>query len=96
MFIEQVCNSSLPPLSTVEDLYIQHEYSQQVWKNDAIESTLWLEFLLPFTVVENLYLSEEFAPGIAAALRELAGADYRSVALVGEYFRGGARVIGTL
>jgi hypothetical protein len=71
--IEQVCNSSLPPLSTVEDLYIQHEYSQQVWKNDAIESTLWLELLLPFTVVENLYLSEEFAPGIAAALRELVG-----------------------
>jgi hypothetical protein len=33
--IKQVCNSSLHPLSTVEDLYIKHRYSQPVWKNDA-------------------------------------------------------------
>jgi hypothetical protein len=69
--IEQVCNSSLPPLSMLEDLYIKHEYSQLVWKNDAIENTLWLELLLPFTAVENLFLSKEFAPGIAATLQEL-------------------------
>jgi hypothetical protein len=36
-----------------------------------IENTLWLELLLPFTAVTNLYPSEEFAPGIAAALQEL-------------------------
>jgi hypothetical protein len=71
--IEQVCNSSLHPLSTVEDLYIDHEYSELVWKDDAIENTLWLELLLPFTAVKNLYLSKEFAPGIAAALQELVG-----------------------
>jgi hypothetical protein len=71
--IEQVCNSSLHPLSTVEDLYIEHEYSQLVWKNDAIENTLWLQLLLPFTVVKNLYLSKEFAPGIAITLQELVG-----------------------
>ncbi|KAF8496202.1 hypothetical protein F5888DRAFT_1890204 [Russula emetica] len=56
-----------------EDLYIVHRYSEVVWKNDAIENTLWLQFLLPFTAVKNLYLSKEFVPGIAAALRELAG-----------------------
>ncbi|KAN0123625.1 hypothetical protein V8E52_002957 [Russula decolorans] len=72
--IEQVCNSSLHPLSTVGDLYIEHEYSQLVWKYDSIENTLWLELLLPFTAVKNLYLSKEFAPGIAAALQELVGA----------------------
>jgi hypothetical protein len=66
--IEQVCSSSLHPLSTVEGLYIDHEYSQLIWKNDAIENTLWLELLLPFTAVKNLYLSKEFAPGIAAGL----------------------------
>jgi hypothetical protein len=33
-----------------------------------------LELLLPFTAVKNLYLPEEFAPGIAAALQELVGA----------------------
>ena len=68
--IEQVChgNSSLHPLSMVEDLYIEHEYWQLVWKNDAIENTLWLQLLLPFTAVKWLYLSQEFAPDIVAAL----------------------------
>jgi hypothetical protein len=69
--IEQVCNSSLHPHSTVEDLYIQHGYRRLVWKDDAIENTLWLQLLLPFTAVKNLFLSKEFAPGIAAALKEL-------------------------
>jgi len=72
--IAQVCNSSLHPLSTVEVLYIEHRYSQLVWTNDAIENNLWLQLLLPFTAVKNLYLPIEFAPGIAAALQELAGA----------------------
>jgi hypothetical protein len=31
--IEQLCNSTLPPLSTVEDLYI--EYWQLLWKNES-------------------------------------------------------------
>jgi hypothetical protein len=69
--IAQVCNSSLPPISTIEDLYIRHYYSQLVWETDAIENNLWLELLLPFTAMKNLYLSKEFAPGIAAALQEL-------------------------
>ena len=69
--IEQICNSSLYPLSTVEDLYIEHEYSELVWKDDAIENSLWLQLLFPFTAVKNLYLSKDFAPGVATALREL-------------------------
>jgi hypothetical protein len=52
--IEQVCNSSLQPLSTVEDLYTWHHYLELVWKDDAIDNTLWLQFLLPFTAVKNL------------------------------------------
>ena len=71
--IEQVCNSSLHPLPTVEDLYIRYGYWQLVWKNDAIESALWLQLFLPFTAVKNLYLSKKFAPDIAAALQELVG-----------------------
>jgi hypothetical protein len=71
--VAQVCNSCLPPLSMVEDLYIEHEYSQLVWKNDAIENTQWLRLLLPFTAVKNLYLFKEFGPGIAVALQELVG-----------------------
>jgi hypothetical protein len=71
--MEQVCNSSLHPLSMAEDLYIDCRYSKLVWKKDAIENALWLQLFLSFTAVKNLYLSKEFAPDIAAALQELAG-----------------------
>jgi hypothetical protein len=57
----------------VEDLYIEHQYSQLVWNTDAIENTQWLQLLLPFTAVKNLYLSKEFAPGFAVSLQELVG-----------------------
>ena len=70
--IEQVCNS-LHSLSMVEDLYIGQGCWRLVWKNDVIENSLLLRLLLPFTAVKNLYLSEDFAPFIAAALRELVG-----------------------
>jgi len=79
--VAQVCNSTSHPLSTVEDLYIVHRYSQLVWKNDAIENALWLQLLLSFTAVENLFLSKEFAPGIAAALQELVAAGMAEVLL---------------
>jgi len=71
--IEQVCNSLLHPLSTMGVLYIDHCYSELVWKDDAIENTLWLQLLLSFTEVKDLYLSGEITPGIAAALQELVG-----------------------
>ena len=48
-----------------------HDY---FWINDPFENTLWLQVLLPFTAVIILYLSGEFAPGIAVALQELVGA----------------------
>jgi hypothetical protein len=71
--LEQVCTLSLPPLSTLEDLYI-HEVPD--WRpdwHDNIENILWLELLHPFTAVKNIYLSEEFAPRIVSALQELVG-----------------------
>ena len=71
-FIAQVCNSSLSPLTTVEDLFIKDE-SRPGWDYYAIENTLWLKLFLPFTVVKNLYLSKKIAPRIAAALQELIG-----------------------
>jgi hypothetical protein len=70
--IAQVCNP-LHTLSTVERLYVGYRKSNRVWKEDAIENTLWLQPLLPFTAVKNLYLSKEFAPAIAGALQELVG-----------------------
>ncbi len=76
--VAQVCNSCLPPLSMIEDFYIEHRYSRLVWRNDAIENTLWLELLLPFRAVKNLYLSKDFAPGIAVALQEIVGTEVLS------------------
>jgi hypothetical protein len=71
--LEQVCTSSLLPLSTLEDLYIyEHPYSKPDWQ-DKVESTQWLELLQPFTAVKNLYLSKEFAPRILPALQGLVG-----------------------
>ena len=71
--MEQVCRFALLPISTVEDLYIEDDHLELVWKDDAIENNLWLELFLPFTTVKDLYISEKFAPGIGAALRELVG-----------------------
>ena len=71
--LEQVCTSCLPPLSTLEDLYIyENTNSPPDWKG-SIENTLWLELLSPFTTVKNLYLSENFALRIAPVMQELVG-----------------------
>ena len=69
--MEQVCNYFLRILLTVENLYIEHLYSLQVRKKEAIENDLWLQFFLPFTAVKNLYLSKEFVPGTRDVLKEL-------------------------
>ena len=72
--IEQVCTSSLSPVSTLEDLYIfENRMNPPLWQGDA-ENTLWLEVLHPFAAVKNLYLCEKIAPRIAPALQELVGA----------------------
>jgi hypothetical protein len=70
--LEQVCTSCLPSLSTsdLEDLYIFRASHSDPARQDNIENTLWLELLLPFTAVKNLYLCKEFAPRIVLALKE--------------------------
>jgi hypothetical protein len=78
--IVQACSSFLPPVAMVEFLYIEARYYfQRLWEYDAIENTLWLELLLPFTTVKNLYIGEVFAPGIAAALQGLVGGNITEV-----------------
>ena len=69
--LEQVCTSCLPPLSSLDDLYI---YMDKVgyWR-DNVENTLWLELLRPFMAVKNFYLSKQVAPRIMPALQELVG-----------------------
>ena len=69
--MKQVFTSCLPHLSTLEGLFIGAPGGWlQDWQ-DNIENTLWLELLLLFTTVKNLYISEEFARRIVPALQEL-------------------------
>ena len=71
--LEQLCTSSLPPLSALEVLYIHKDPDSQPNWQDNIENALWLELLNPFPAVKNLYLCEEIAPRIMPALLELVG-----------------------
>jgi hypothetical protein len=77
--VEQVCTSSLPPVSTLEDLYILEFPRRRPHWQDDVESTLWLDLLRPFVSLKNLYISKEFAPRIAPALEELVGARTKEV-----------------
>ncbi len=72
--IAQVCNSSLLSLSMVVDLYVEHKNYPQLDAVKNTENTAWLELLLPFTAVKNLYLANYFGLGIVAALQDLVGA----------------------
>ena len=75
--LAQVCSSCFPPalIPTVERLYIVHNIdsiSPLRWQNN-IENSQWLELLHPFSGVKNLYMSLEFTPRLAPALKELVG-----------------------
>jgi hypothetical protein len=69
--LAQICNSSLPSLSTVEYLYISEDGEPPAHWQDNIENARWWDLLRPFTAVKSLYLSKVFAPHIEPALREL-------------------------
>jgi hypothetical protein len=71
-FLEQVCTSSLPPLSTLEVLYMEGRPWPQDWK-DIIDYAQWLDLFYSFTAVEDLYLSKALAPCVVPALEELVG-----------------------
>ena len=71
--LPQVCTSSLPPVSTLEDLYILDDSYSQLNVLDDAENMLWLQLLHPFASVKNLFLCDEFVPHIAPALEELFG-----------------------
>jgi hypothetical protein len=71
--MEQICTWCLPPISTLENLYIcEWRYSQPNGE-DNVENTLWLELLRPFTSVKSLYLSKKYVVRIVPALQEFVG-----------------------
>jgi len=69
----QFCRPPFFPLPTLESLYIGGGRYGEGDRHYRIENTRWLDFLEPFATVKNLYLSKEFAPRIAPALRQLVG-----------------------
>jgi hypothetical protein len=71
--LAQICTMSLSYLSTTENLFIYELAHSQHDGKDGIENIEWLDLLLPFTAVKNLYLSKQFAPRIAPALQEITG-----------------------
>ena len=71
-FLEQVCTSSLLPLSTLEVLSMEGRPWPQDWK-DIIDYAQLLELVHSFTAVKNLYLSKELAPCVVPALQDLVG-----------------------
>ena len=71
--VEQICSSCLPPIFTLNTLYVVAENSgEPEWKGN-IENAQWLELLHPFAAVKKLYLSEGIARRIVPALQELDG-----------------------
>ena len=71
---EQICASSLPPLSMLEDLYLVHEDPAlpPYWL-DNVDDMLWLRLLHPFAAVKNLYLYKKLVSRVTPALQELVG-----------------------
>jgi len=67
----QLCNSSIPPFPTLEQLTINGD-GDWLWQDD-IGAPQWLELLQPFTRVKDLVLSERLVRFVAPALQELAG-----------------------
>ena len=57
----------------VKHLYVLNTSSAPLYGCESIENSQWLELLHPFTAVNDLYLSLEFAPHIVPALCESVG-----------------------
>ena len=72
LLLEQICTSSLPSLSTLEDLYMSGRWRPQD-SRDNTGYTQLQELLHSFPAVKNLYLSKELAPCVVPALQELVG-----------------------
>ena len=71
--LAQICTLSLPPHLTIESLYVYEDQSSLFVWND-IKNTKWLDLLLLYTAVKNIFLSKIFSPRmrrIALALQGL-------------------------
>ena len=71
--LTKICTLPLRPLLTMENLFIDADISSPiVWEWD-IENTEYLDLLLPFTAVKNLYVPHIFSPRLGLALKDVTG-----------------------
>src|SRR5712671_2419543 len=70
--LAQVCSSSFPLASAVEDLRIYDHLLPSPLAVD-METGQWLEILDPFTALKNVRLTQELAAHVCSALQELSG-----------------------
>jgi hypothetical protein len=71
LFLAQICAYTLHPLLTMDNLYFEGGRFSPLFFTERFENEDWLDLLLPFTAVKNLYLSEAFWPRIVPALQEV-------------------------
>ena len=62
-----ICGLSLPPLTTVERLFVIFASDYEL----DVQNARWLDLLYPFTALRKLYLSEELAPVSQGAIQVL-------------------------
>ena len=67
----QLCNSSMPPFPTLEQLTIDGD--EFLLSQDDTGAPQWLELLQPFNGVKGLVLSKKLVRLVAPALKELVG-----------------------
>jgi len=71
--LAQVCSSTFPLISALEELKIREfDFLSSHWKDD-MEDTQWVELLVPFTGLKNLYLTDGIARRVCGALQKLSG-----------------------
>jgi len=68
--LAQICSSSYPLISALEELKITE---RDLPSSYHMDDTQWLEFLDPFTALKNLYLTDEIARRVCTSLQELSG-----------------------
>jgi len=70
--LAQTCSSFFPLISTLEELKIREtdHLSSSHWRVN-VEDTQWVELLDPFIALKNLYLMDEIARRVCAALKQL-------------------------
>jgi hypothetical protein len=72
--LAQVCSSSFPLISTLEELEIkEYDYLESSHWKDDMENSQWTELLDPFAALKNLYLTHGIAERVCGALQELSG-----------------------